>query len=518
MRSLVALLVAAFWAHFSTVAIGQTLPTNIVYINGVQNTRVDAEATRRKIKELLRDSTNRTGTAKRSFDVTYVWNPEGFYESPVDIPNCGSPCQDIFETLVLKSSEEDYDSYFRKILAPHNASSVINIEAAKEVKKYADSLVLGTNSALSSGFITADRMAATKKAMDSLAELMRQATSSVVVAHSQGNILANLAWASAAADLGQDIRKKVRVVNVANTSRFSLNNLNLTHDDDPVLANLKVAPEVGTYNFTRNTPSCTGVCAFQLTPPTFKAPDTFSCISIILADLNFLCKHYINTYISTDDIPTVLIDQGVIFTASKTRFADRFEDFIYAAAVSLDIENSTKTRDIWTTSVYSFAPGGGGPGGGLNDDQLVVGGWADEYRSLLQFDLSAQPKVASSVKLRLYEINTHAGSNGSVSMHLDRVTSAWDWTTQPITPFSPDNQRLWWINRPTYVQMSTISAPTPGNYYEIDITALYNQWQSGAVPNFGVQLRPVLTNNYWNVFASSENATAAWRPQLNITP
>jgi hypothetical protein len=40
-------------------------------------------------------------------------------------------------------------------------------------------------------------------------------------------------------------------------------------------------------------------------------------------------------------------------------------------------------QDIWTTSVYSYAPGGAGPGGGLADDVLKVGGWGDLYYSLL---------------------------------------------------------------------------------------------------------------------------------------
>jgi hypothetical protein len=103
-------------------------------------------------------------------------------------------------------------------------------------------------------------------------------------------------------------------------------------------------------------------------------------------------------------------------------------------------------------------------------------------------------------------------------MYVDRITSSWDWTIQPITSLSPDNERLWWENRPSFVQVSTspLLAPTVGNYYDIDLTNLYNQWQSGAVSNYGVQLRPTSTNNEFNVFASSENATATWRPQLIV--
>ena len=39
-------------------------------------------------------------------------------------------------------------------------------------------------------------------------------------------------------------------------------------------------------------------------------------------------------------------------------------------------------KDIWTTSVFCYCPGGGGPGGGLNDHELVVGGWADPFTPL----------------------------------------------------------------------------------------------------------------------------------------
>lgn len=343
MKSFVALFSAVLILSWSQLVNAQTTSTQVVYINGVNvTTWSKANESRIAIQTLLKNSTTRQGADKRAFTVELVYNPAGFYESPVDIPNCIAVCQDAHEMLMLKSSEEDYASNFSKILAPHNSSSVIDVAAAREVKKYADSLVLGTNSALSSGFITADRMAATKQVVDSLAAYMKQATRTVVVAHSQGNLLANLAWASTAADIGQQIRKKVRVVNIANTSRFAVNNLDLTHNDDPVLNELKGLSQ--DYSFTRVTPDCMGVvCAFQLTNATFQAPSSFSCLSIIFGKLNFFCKHYfIETYLSSDDIPIPLINQGLNFTSAKTHFSDRFEDFVYAAASSLAIESAPK--------------------------------------------------------------------------------------------------------------------------------------------------------------------------------
>ena len=56
-------------------------------------------------------------------------------------------------------------------------------------------------------------------------------------------------------------------------------------------------------------------------------------------------------------------------------------------------------KDIWTTSVFCYCPEGGGPGGGLDNYELVVGGWGDEYHTLIEFNLSGMPTKASSATL-----------------------------------------------------------------------------------------------------------------------
>jgi len=161
-------------------------------------------------------------------------------------------------------------------------------------------------------------------------------------------------------------------------------------------------------------------------------------------------------------------------------------------------------KDIWTTSVYSYAPAGGGPGGGLNDDRLKVGGWGDYYYSLLQFDLTTLPQHATSAVLYLYSFSSGASPT---SMYFDRITQPWSWT-----------DRLWWANRPSTTQWgATLPAPGVNTWYAIDITDLYNAWQSGAVPNYGVQLRPTATNNNFNYFYSSDYLTdPTLRPKLLV--
>ncbi len=171
-------------------------------------------------------------------------------------------------------------------------------------------------------------------------------------------------------------------------------------------------------------------------------------------------------------------------------------------------------KDIWTTSTYSYAGGGGGPGGGRNDEELVVGGWSDYYHSLIEFDLGGLPSKASSVQLELY--NSTSRSGRTVNMYLDRIVEPWDWRTQGT---GPDRERLWWADRPaTEPYMSGLSAPKENAWYSIDITNLYNSWQSGALPNYGIQLRPTGNTNNWNEFYSSDYLdNPLLRPKLTIT-
>lgn len=172
-------------------------------------------------------------------------------------------------------------------------------------------------------------------------------------------------------------------------------------------------------------------------------------------------------------------------------------------------------QDIWTTSVYSYAPGGGGPGGGLADDVLKVGGWGDFYYSLLKLDLSGLPTSASHVELRLYDLNS--GSGTPAGLNLYEITQDWNWLTQGT---GTDHNRLWWADQPAAVidsaDPNVLTAPTVGAYYYIDITNLYNAWQSGLIPNDGLELRPTGNWNVFDIFASSRNSNPDYQPALVI--
>jgi hypothetical protein len=177
----------------------------------------------------------------------------------------------------------------------------------------------------------------------------------------------------------------------------------------------------------------------------------------------------------------------------------------------------SESKDIWTTSVYSYEAGvSRGPGGGLNDDSLRVGGWGDEYRSLLSFSLTGLPAQASSARIELY--SQPLANVVAPAIYVDRITQFWDWSTQGT---GADRLRLWWADQPPATPLVTAPLPAPqqGAWFSIDVTTLYNQWQSGALPNYGIRLRPASTNNVWAYFYSADyTGDTTLRPRLVVTP
>src|SRR3990167_2920943 len=95
--------------------------------------------------------------------------------------------------------------------------------------------------------------------------------------------------------------------------------------------------------------------------------------------------------------------------------------------------------------------------------------------------------------------------DSTTSMYLDRATSTWDENTG------------WYNGKPSYANISTISAPTVGTWYSIDITDLYNEWQNGTYQNYGIQLRPVsYWNNYSTFYSSDYTEDTTLRPKLDV--
>jgi hypothetical protein len=173
-------------------------------------------------------------------------------------------------------------------------------------------------------------------------------------------------------------------------------------------------------------------------------------------------------------------------------------------------------KDIWTTSQMALAELTETPGGGRVDERLVVGGWGDEYHSLIQLDLAGLPMKAASASLCLFCYETVGASN---DFYLDRITADWDWRDRGT---GLDRERLWWADKPPTIQWASQPLPRPvqGHWYKVDITALYHAWQRGDYPNCGVQLRPVRTRNenFNRFYGSRYTNDPSLQPKVVIIP
>lgn len=344
MRHVRRILISCLAGISLALALPAASQTNVVYINGINNTLEDALATGDRIRDILSASENHLCNDKRSFRVTVIWNPVGW--SGQNLIERSELTQDSKELFLLKTSEEHYASDYPKILAPDNRPGEIDQGAARRISRYAADLTPGQNSLerdAGAAFLDS-AMSATRRAIEQLTARIEARKPVIVIAHSQGNLLVNLSYAMLAAKYGSEIGKDVRVVNVANTSRFSISNLNLTHAADAALfsggdakrtvdKSLETLPSQGR-NWTRTTPTCPNdqACNFRLAPPTLGKP-TSAITDQGLVD-KYLDHSIVETYLSSATAVANL--PAIQITNHEIRFRDLFEFAVYGAAASLE--------------------------------------------------------------------------------------------------------------------------------------------------------------------------------------
>ncbi len=362
MRKVLSAFVGLWLATWSLTGAGQTPVVNVIYVNGIQNTLEAAQITQLRIQAILDSSANHPSPGRRLFSVDLVWNPIGWYGATSGQADL---TQDKMELFLEKTAEEDFAQYFSRITISNTQKSVIDSAAAAAVSQYLDDMTPGNNSLETLRIMNDERMAASQRAALNLVAYVKQLGTAVVVAHSQGNLLANLAWAKIGSESGDALRRMMRVVNVANTSKFSVNGLNFTHEADAALfsgasitaplTSLEALPSQGVA-WTRTTPLClSGSCNFSLAPPTFGRPTTpIPNQDAIDATLN---HSIVQTYLSTALVP-LTDSQGIVFTPGAERFVDRFEDFVYAAVSALESD----VLSIGAPEITGVSPRTGLPG------------------------------------------------------------------------------------------------------------------------------------------------------------
>ncbi len=157
--------------------------------------------------------------------------------------------------------------------------------------------------------------------------------------------------------------------------------------------------------------------------------------------------------------------------------------------------------DTWFGNVYSTTA--------QHDYKNVVGGWGDTYKTLLRFDLSGLPLVATKAYIIRHTVPMTSGSSTGIRWY--KVTTQWqaDKVTYNSIPFFVTEY------------LFNTSYPIANTWYGTDVTVLYNQWRAAATDktlNYGVILEPVLTNNYWSSFDSSKKVGYEPRLKVEYTP
>lgn len=360
------------------------LEQKVVYVNGIQAPKQGAiDAINRMIAILCAGADNRVGSPnhqadkQKNFAFGLAYNYIGFYGVEDDQWDMRQDERELFEQ---KTAEELYLQSLKNLRSPHNAPKTsIDSQSAANIRQYADNPIPGDIPPLINGacqpwatptatytphisqgsnsesFNCEVTTASMQKSVDTINELvgyMRSEKSVIIVAHSQGNILANLAYAKTMTmsklsdpSLNMEPHKTVRIVNIANTSQVSLNNLDMTHDSDNILfgnltySGLVSLPVNGLDgalhdHWYRYTDDEYGWSDRNFTLDAFTLAKSHSAVTCALPG----CLHFmVETYLSTD-MASVAANQsrGVMYTSSTQQFRDFFEDLVYTASSSID--------------------------------------------------------------------------------------------------------------------------------------------------------------------------------------
>ena len=170
----------------------------------------------------------------------------------------------------------------------------------------------------------------------------------------------------------------------------------------------------------------------------------------------------------------------------------------FAAQIAIQPGPATPGMDTWLSSNYNQ--------NAQLDGKLLVGGWGDEYDTMLRFDLSGLPLNATQAQLYFY---AYPLNNKSSLIGTTWYLNYLPWRTSSLT----------WATLPTAsLSIGTLSAPPVSGWYAVDITSIYNLWRTGnTYPNLGIRIRPNGNNNNFDAFYSSLNSNAGVRPGLVIT-
>lgn len=163
-----------------------------------------------------------------------------------------------------------------------------------------------------------------------------------------------------------------------------------------------------------------------------------------------------------------------------------------------NITTGVHVWDGWITSIYygqTFQ----------RNDELLVGGWGDIYRTYVRFNATGLPANVSQAVLWLWP---HAVNNAPV-VDFNLVNGDW-------------NTSMTWSTQPSATYLGWRAAPAANQWWGTVITSWYNNWASNPSTSYGLRLDPqTYSNNNFDHFRSSRYTVSdGLRPilQLDFTP
>jgi hypothetical protein len=126
------------------------------------------------------------------------------------------------------------------------------------------------------------------------------------------------------------------------------------------------------------------------------------------------------------------------------------------------------------------------------NDILQIGGWGDDYASVIRFDLTGLPRTADSANLYLWALPSGATNPSQVSLY--PITSDWDVST------------IAWYNFPSFSSGYYWPISTAVNTWRgYTVTGWYNDWKNNVRPDKGIMVYPYNNDGQqrFDKFASS---------------
>ncbi len=142
---------------------------------------------------------------------------------------------------------------------------------------------------------------------------------------------------------------------------------------------------------------------------------------------------------------------------------------------------------------------------------------SNDYRPLLEFDLSAVPSNAKILDATLELVLTYNADGTSFSVNVHRVTQPW--SEDGSTWNERDTGQPWTVAGGDFdpaVAMTGSIGPAVDARYPLNLTALVQGWVSGTYANYGAILVPASSNLTHARFASSDHADAGLHPRLTV--